>query len=240
MLCTDCLKGVNPKLIVCTSYARRSGGKIHEIKDGEANTDDTISLARKGYTTAEYNFVDTTLGQNTKIDYRMSDTYRKLMNNGVLIGTTKFPTYDFIAEYDNKRIEDYTTREITHFSTSRQYNDYTEVEGYHEGRQKNRHEQKIVSKSLRWWLLKQSIDISVPGANFFKRNNNQSIGNKISLAFAGNMPADYTTNRDHLIDKKKSGEYLIYAARHQFSGNFYNVNLTCAKLGNETMGTAVV
>ena len=76
--------------------------------------------------------------------------------------------------------------------------------------------------------------------NFFKRNNNQSIGNKISLAFAGNMPADYTTNQDHLIDKKKSGEYLIYAARHQFSGNFYNVNLTCAKLGNETMGTAVV
>ena len=215
-------------------------GSYTILKYEVANTDDTISLARKGYTTAEYNFVDTTLGQNTKIDYRMSDTYRKLMNNGVLIGTTKFPTYDFIAEFDNKRIEDYITREITHFSTSRQYNDYTEVEGYHEGRQKNRHEQKIVSKSLRWWLLKQSIDISVPGANFFKRNNNQSIGNKISLAFAGNMPADYTTNRDHLIDKKKSGEYLIYAARHQFSGNFYNVNLTCAKLGNETMGTAVV
>tara|TARA_B100000575_G_scaffold62709_2_gene47820 strand:+ start:22527 stop:23948 length:1422 start_codon:yes stop_codon:yes gene_type:complete len=201
-----------------------------------SNTDDTLTLARKGYTTAEYNFVDTTLGQNTKIDYRMSDTYRQLMNKGILHGTTQFPTYDFKAEFADKRIEDYTTREITHFSTSRQYNDYTEVEGYHEGRQKNRHEQKIISKSLRWWLLKQSIDITVPGTNFFRANQNASIGNKIHLSFVGNMPADYTTDDNNLLDRKKSGEYLIYAARHQFSGNFYTVNLTCAKLGNETFG----
>jgi hypothetical protein len=37
---------------------------------------------------------------------------------------------------------------------------------------------------------------------------------------------------DVKLDLKKSGDYLIYSAKHAFSSNNYNIHLTCVKLTN--------
>ena len=55
-----------------------------------------------------------------------------------------------------------------------------------------------------------------------------TIGNVINLRFHTNDDQD-----QEMIDHKRTGEYMIYAARHVFTANRYTVNLTCAKMAQE-------
>ena len=198
-----------------------------------------LDLARKGYIASRYNFVDTTTGNNFKIDYDMGKTFEKLIENQILRPSNGFyPTMDMNARYGKRieRMNDFSTREVTHFATSRQFNDFSDTESYHEGKVTEDHESKITAKSLRYWLLKSSLQIQVPGKNFLLKDGNMTIGNIIRCKFLSNR--EYTPNmaRDEIEDLKKSGDYLIYTARHQFTRNEYHVTMDIGRLGTKGYG----
>ena len=198
-----------------------------------------LDLARKGYIASRYNFVDTTTGNNFKIDYDMGKTFEKLIENQILRPSNGFyPTMDMNARYGKRieRMNDFSTREVTHFATSRQFNDFSDTESYHEGKVTEDHESKITAKSLRFWLLKSSLQIQVPGKNFLLKDGNMTIGNIIRCKFLSNR--EYTPNmpRDEIEDLKKSGDYLIYTARHQFTRNEYHVTMDIGRLGTKGYG----
>ena len=200
-----------------------------------------LDLARKGYIASRYNFVDTTTGNNFKIDYDMGKTFEKLIENQILRPSNGFyPTMDMNARYGKRieRMNDFSTREVTHFATSRQFNDFSDTESYHEGKVTEDHESKIIAKSLRYWLLKSSLQIQVPGKNFLLKDANMTIGNIIRCKFLSNR--EYTPNmaRDEIEDLKKSGDYLIYTARHQFTRNEYHVTMDIGRLGTRGYGLA--
>ena len=200
-----------------------------------------LDLARKGYIASRYNFVDTTTGNNFKIDYDMGKTFEKLIENQILRPSNGFyPTMDMNARYGKRieRMNDFSTREVTHFATSRQFNDFSDTESYHEGKVTEDHESKITAKSLRYWLLKSSLQIQVPGKNFLMKDTNMTIGNIIRCKFLSNR--EYTPNmaRDEIEDLKKSGDYLIYTARHQFTRNEYHVTMDIGRLGTRGYGLA--
>ena len=197
---------------------------------------DHLNMARKGFTTSKYNFIDTTFGDNLEFKYEVVDTFSKMINDNVLRNATKYPIYDYLAEFNNQKIHEYDTREITHFATSRQFNDFFESESYHEGRSETEHRAKVVAKALRWWLTNSSMNITVPGRNFMQAGDNMTIGNIINVAFAANVGPDRTIRLEELKDQQKSGDYLVYTARHKFSGERYDVNMTLSKLGTPAMG----
>ena len=197
---------------------------------------DHLNMARKGYTTSKYNFIDTTFGDNLEFEYAVVDTFSKLIRDGVLDGQTKYPIYDYLAEFNNKKIHEYDTREITHFATSRQYNDFFETESYHEGRSETEHRAKVVAKALRWWLTNSSITITAPGRNFLNNGTNMTIGNIIGVEFAGNVSPNRQVRIEELRDQQKSGDYLVYTARHKFAGERYDCTMTLSKLGTPGMG----
>ena len=81
-------------------------------------------------------------------------------------------------------------------------------------------------------LTKNPLAINVNGIEFLKGDNNKTIGNNIDVVFmvTHNDAADQTDRED----KKKSGKYLIYSARHMFkkSVDVYDMSLGLVKIGN--------
>ena len=64
-------------------------------------------------------------------------------------------------------------------------------------------------------------------------NAYSTIGNKYNLIFLG-PPLGDNPHSSNQIDASKSGEYLIYAARHSFTREGYTAFLTGTKIVRET------
>ena len=92
--------------------------------------------------------------------------------------------------------------------------------------------ERLDAKGLRNWLVNMSMNFTVPGRNFLTGSANTTIGNKYNLVFLA-PPAD-GANAANNRDSSKSGEYLIYAARHAFTREGYTVHLTGVKIVDET------
>jgi hypothetical protein len=92
--------------------------------------------------------------------------------------------------------------------------------------------ERLDAKGLRNWLVNTSMNFVVPGRNFLIGAAHTTIGNKYNLVFLA-PPAD-GTNAANNRDSSKSGEYLIYAARHVFTREGYTVHLTGVKIVDKT------
>lgn len=108
-----------------------------------------------------------------------------------------------------------------------------QVYGLQEGRTRQDLVEIVDAKAFRHWTVNNSLDFTVPGRFFLYGDRHRTIGNKIKLAFSI-IQQDNTAN----LDEKKSGEYLIYAARHTFSREGYVVHLTGTKLVDKVTNTA--
>jgi hypothetical protein len=126
-------------------------------------------------------------------------------------------------------MHNYDTSEISQMAPSKTFEDGSF--NYYEASGTSSHMFKAKSKSLRHFLHKSSIDISVPGKNFLHRGINKSVGNLINISFNSNIADTSNSSPDNNLDKKKSGAYMIYATRHVFQENIYNAVISCAKLG---------
>jgi len=196
---------------------------------------DHLNYARKGFTTSKYNFIDTTFGDNLETKFRADKVFSKMVKDNLLRGQSKYPLYDYISEFGGKGIHEYDTREITHFATSRQYNDFFDTEGYHEAKTESDHALKVTAKALRFWLLNSPITIQVPGRNFLRNDVCPTIGNIFRVGFIANRSTVGLPIGEY-IDQQKTGDYLGYSARHVFSGERYSVHITMTKLGTPGYG----
>ena len=67
------------------------------------------------------------------------------------------------------------------------------------------------------------------GIDFLDGNQNDTLGKKISLRFLRNRMDESDTD---VYDKKKSGDFLIFACKHSISRNSYYVTMSGLKLSN--------
>ena len=78
-------------------------------------------------------------------------------------------------------------------------------------------------------LQKAPLTISIDGLDFINSNSHFTIGNNLKIEFLNSVVDNDTSNR---IDVKKSGNYLIYSARHIFKKERYDLVMTGVKMGN--------
>lgn len=187
----------------------------------QPESENMLRLSNQGYVGAEWEFLDPIKANSYKIKHDISSTFRSMVARGVFPSTQNVPVYDG-AEALHKN----TSRHITQMAGSRTYTDYKKVNNIYEAEEATYHREKILSKALRNFLLKSPVDINVPGKNFFLRRKNMTIGNTINVMFQVNDDTDGS----NVVDYKRSGQYMVYSARHVFTANRYTVNLTCAKL----------
>ena len=100
---------------------------------------------------------------------------------------------------------------------------------YSQDKTEAEYKNRIVAASVKSFMTKQPMEITVDGREFLNGEYNFSIGNNIKIIFKPNYDPGDTTPK---VDIKKSGDYTIFAARHVFQDNKYFVQLLCGKLAN--------
>lgn len=104
---------------------------------------------------------------------------------------------------------------------------YSYLEGLNDGE----HLTKINSKALKNWSMFSPLTFTVPGRLFLSGTVNTTIGVKYQLQFVSGV------GEQARIDNHRSGDYLIYAARHVFSRDGgHTVHLTGIKLNGGKPG----
>jgi len=92
----------------------------------------------------------------------------------------------------------------------------------------------VIANAMLNLMQKSHIAIMCDGSQFLAGTDEATpvhftIGNLVKVLFPGN----YTdTDDDMLIDPKKSGDYMIYAAKHTFTLENYHISFECTKLAN--------
>ena len=78
------------------------------------------------------------------------------------------------------------------------------------------------------------MTIRVPG-RLYLIGHNASLGRQIDFIYPSNNTISEGTSSvtaDEVEDKKRSGVFIIYTARHHFNEQQHNIDMTCVKLGN--------
>lgn len=212
---------------------------IHEYKS-DAN-ESQMMFNESGAGPAEFNFVDTFQGTVHVMKHNPGETFSRaqLMN---IIPRNDVPVYDAKAVFGDKNIGQYTSRRITNITTTRTYSNSNisgddQQRSYNEYIDPSNHNLKVTAKSLKAYLHKSKIIIKVPGRNFISKDTNLTVGNRIRVEFRKNHPENTSSlSSDHdAYDIKKSGDYIIYSAKHTFSpgaGSGFTSTLELTKLSH--------
>ena len=183
-------------------------------------------LIQNGDVGAQYEYHDPISNLTASYKHNISEIYHQLYATSSTIA--KSPVYDDTTLFRGKKFDEFSSKTISNVTTSRTFED---INNLHEDNSPAFHREKSVAKALKNFVQKSSLEITVPGINFLTSENHITTGNIIEIEVLKNyVPEGSTTD---LIDKKKSGNYLIFAARHNFSrGQRYEVNLSMGKLSN--------
>ena len=186
-------------------------------------------------------------GERVLVDFdvaRIYDVETKRINEVVKNNKDKFPNdqnlinYDRLAFSGDLHMKD--GRYNTRLYASHLYSD-AKANIYDTGTTLGENLKHLsTSTALKAFMEKSAIDVEVPSYLFWPRGfgiPGKTIGRRIPLRFFTNDVGDDDENREQTekYDRDRSGEYLIYAASHNFSADKYSVSLTCVKYSNLRM-----
>ena len=200
----------------------------------EGDRENMFQLIKSGVVGAQYQFYDAFTSKVSKVNLNYKrDVVDKLPS-------TKEKRYNF-AEYniDGDILNELQSQRITQIGSAGVFNNgLGSFKSYNEEKDDTDYSKKVIGNVLKKHLLKAPITIKVSGVGFLKPQTNMTLGNTIRLYFLSNKPAEKTATTNW--DVKRSGDYLIYATKHSFTTERYDISLTCAKMKNFTSEAAIV
>lgn len=209
--------------------------KYYNILDFKiSDNEDLRSIISEGLVGGEYYFYDTMTAVPYRVKFDVEEVFQDLSRNNLLGGENERFVYAPDYKIKDQKISKYNSRSITQISQSGAYeNGIRNFKSYQEDNSTSNHKRKIVSASLKSFLSKAPIQITVKGREFLTADENYTIGKIIRILFVDTVST--TTNQAKLsFDSKKSGDYVICASRHVFDDENYNTTLLCGKLGSLT------
>ena len=186
------------------------------------DTEDLFSLISKGLIGANHNYIDVTKNKyhNSKFDIQ-KDIIDKLKNE-----KSNQPLYSDLYELDGQSFNEYESREVTQLMSTLAYEGNST---YSESATKAQYKLNAINQAMDGLLKKAPLTITVNGHDFLHGRHHSTTGTKIDVRFLRNIN-DHSSN--NVFDPKKSGEYLIFGAKHTFTLEKYTTTLSCVKLFN--------
>lgn len=179
----------------------------------------TLALIMNGDIGSTYEFVDTTHGLEFTFKYDLDKVLRNLLV------TNSYPAADTRTQFNGTRVSEYASKRIHRIGTANIYAD--NVKNIYEETSASKHSAKAISRSVRNLLGKSLLEITVPGLHSMPQDGNKTIGRIISVLSLADV-----TQHTELFDRKRTGDYLVYGARHSFSQEKYTVGLSLVKIAN--------
>ena len=211
------------------------------------NTEDLYSLMSKGLmlpTTIKYTNTANVYNERNDVFFDPKDAIDRL-NPEVIKGVPNYDPYLKDSYIDQIFKDSYTDQiKLQNLKTSTAQvvssdafsglngTNFAQINGYSEhGKQGEAggYKNQMIARTLDALMKMNPLVLTVNGADFLSGTNSTTIGNKIRVKFPRNVD---NRESEFQFDPKKSGDYLIYSARHSFRGDSYTVNLTGMKLSN--------
>lgn len=164
------------------------------------------------------------------------------INNG-RISTTHFSILSLLEEMDKKGLIDMKDQNVydemyqndegqyLHELNSRVFHTITSsgtygtYKSFHDELDPAKFRKKLENMSVRNMLYKNMFDVTVPGAGFIV--SKASVGDIVRINV---LSDDNDPNSEQKFDELRSGEFLIYNARHTFKDTRHDVAMTVCKL----------
>lgn len=180
---------------------------------------DLMSLLERGLFSAELESININQSETQLTTYDIGDALDKVAS--LYPGNQRKSLYD--DQFTNNENFDLVNLLATNLYTDGNSNCY-EVSAWDANQKYN-----LTQRTLTTMMSLSSIDVQMPGFQFFGKD--RTIGENIHLQFfsndIGNLTGDAPSG--DIIDKKKSGKYMIYSMRHTFTLEKYFVTATCTK-----------
>ena len=186
----------------------------------------TLDLIRNGDIGSRYEYVDTTHGLEFAFNYDLE----KVLSN--LLVTGSYPAADTRSRFKNKHISEMTAERISKIATANIYNN--NVKNIHEENSAQKHSTKAISKSVRNLLGKSVLEIEVPGLHMMPQDGNKTLGRILTVVSVADAE-----QHNEIYDRKRSGDYMIYTAKHTLGQNNYSVGLSLVKIANYRGNTKI-
>lgn len=200
----------------------------------EGDKENMFEMIKNGVVGAEYQFYDafTSKIHSHKLNYKKDVTD--------VLPKTRDKDFNF-AEYeiDGEVLNEIQSQRITQIGSAGVYNNgLNSFKSYNEEKNSTDYAKKVIGNVMKEHLLKAPITIRVSGVGFLNPQNNMTIGNTLRIYFLQNKPAESKNTNNW--DMKRSGDYLMYATKHSFTSERYDISITCAKMKNFTSEAAIV
>ena len=192
----------------------------YEVK----NTENLYTLIDKGLVGATHQFIDVTKNEQFTHKHNMGKVIDTLVGDQLLKSR---PLYTTEYKHGGESYNDIESRRLSQIMSTQSFKDF---DSYHESPSKGEYKLNSTQRAIDSLIKKQPLSIRVNGIDFLQLEGNSTIGNKLEVKFPANLNDEGASN--DRADTKKSGEYLIYAAKHSFQRDNYTISLTCLKLSN--------
>lgn len=198
--------------------------------------EDMFGLAGKGVLNSTYQFHNTIRDLDprfTSVKVNMGEVLTRMEQAGIITPDQRGSIYDKNFQLNGQTIDQYNPSVLTQITPS---NTFTDFANYYEANEVEQHKLRAVSRAVRYYLLKSPVEISMPGYDFLGRGTNITIGTQIMVEFLSNNP-DIVGGVGEVLDRRRSGKYLIYGMRHIIRPEKYMVTMACTKLANQLSTT---
>lgn len=192
--------------------------------------EDVLSLIGTGSTAGLRSITDATSGQLINYSFNVDTLFQELLETE-LIDTDHEPVFTSKYIFNGKEMNEYNSFN-SHKIVSNQT--YKGVANIYEETSTGAYRLHACKNALHNMIMKTAINIRVPGIMYLT-GYNASIGKQIDFIYPANnthITNQSSVSDEDVIDKKRSGTYVIYTARHHFIDTQHNVDMSCVKLGN--------
>lgn len=213
-----------------TNLADEKERARHILQYRSENTENLYSMISQGLIGAKLEYIDLLSDKKNNLKYDIAqDLLGPLTSKNLL--NAKNPIFSTDYKLNGKAFNNIKSRTITQIGGNKCFqNGSNNTLSYGENIFASDYKLNFISKAMDEALFKAPLDFTLYGKYFLEGNKCTTIGNTIYLEFANAHPEKNT-----LLDRKKSGKYLIYSARHMFKKEGYEVAMTGVKLGNEDL-----
>ena len=195
-----------------------------------ARLGNTLKLAEMGLTGASYCNTNLNTGLTFMEHYSLTNTLDKLDTQEVIAKGTEQNVYDDDFLLNGQPLGDLEGRR---FHTINSTGTYGREKAYSDEFLEHKFIHKVEAPALKSALMKNQFNVVVPGVGFIV--SKASVGDLVRLRIINdNTETGKAENADTLLDKNKSGDFLIFDTRHIFRDTTHNVSMNVVKLARES------
>jgi len=190
----------------------------------------SIRLMATGATAGQHSVTDMTTGQTLEYTFDVEDLFENMIADQLITKDTT-PVHHSKYKFKGKLMNEYNT-----FNRHKAVGNgtYNGVNNIHQEENAGAFRLAACNNALRHMMFKTSMSIRVPG-RLYLIGSNASLGRQIDFIYPSNQTiqeGSSNVSAAELEDKKRSGVFIIYTARHHFNEQQHNVDMSCVKLGN--------